>query len=816
MQNRHSQLGSMIRLGLVSCAVALSEASLAAHAQLVTSVLPSARTVTVVTGQRSYATAFMTVINGGSFQANNCIVALPGDAPVGLDFQTTDFATNALTGTLNAPFDLAPGAAQSLLISFRASRSARLIAAPVVSCDGGMFSPTMDGLTTLDLNFTTTPAADVIPIALALPDLDGVVRVATADGLGIMVTAAVNIGAESTLRVRPVGRMRAASGFEAGLLICETNASGICINPPAPWLSLTFFKDEPRTFNVYVVGADNQTGVPFDPAGNRVRLEFTTTGGTIVGLTSAAALVPANSAPRIRWIEAARLLTQTSFGGQIEEQRNLLNTSPSAWLDAQFAQAFGETHWDYVNRKGPPGCTVCESTGRNAFMESFWRQAQLAPDQLRRRTAFALSQIFVADDSEGEFAVASYLDTLERHAFGNYRDLLREVSRHPLMGHYLSHIGNQKADAATGRVPDENYAREVMQLFSIGLWELNIDGTRRLDSNGQPIPTYDQDDILNMARVFTGMSWGGADTTDNRWFGRTINGISSRRWDLPMQYYDRYHAPEEKVILKRLTIPAGTGGQATFDLAVDVLFNHPNVGPFISEQLIQRFVTSNPSRAYVRRVAEVFNDNGSGVRGDMKAVLRAVLLDAEARSIPPDDNVGGKLREPVMRFAQWLRTYGGRAESGLHRITGLENPATALGQAPFKSPSVFNFYRPDYAPPGALSEAGVRAPEFQITHETSVAGYANFMYNVINSGYSSGTNRILGQYSTELSLAHTPRLLVDFVARRLGVSHLSQATGDEVLAMVESYSMFDTSGPQRRVVAAIMGLMHSPDYLIER
>lgn len=786
------------------------------HAQIVSAVLPNARTTTVVSGERSYLTVFMTVINGGGAPLTGCYAALPGDSSVGLDYQTTDPATNALTGTLNTPFNLAPGAAQSLLLSFRASRSVRVLAAPVVACDGGAVTPTMDGLTTVDLNFSSSPQADIIPIALALPDLDGVVRLASSDGVGLMVTAAVNIGAESTLRVRPVGRMRAASGFEAGLLICETDPSGTCVSSPEPWLSVTFARDVPRTFNVYVLGADTLAGVPFDPAGNRVRLEFSTSNGTLVGLTSAAASVPENPAPNVRWIEAARLLTQATFGGEHAEQRALLEADPAVWLDAQLAQPLGETHWDYVTRRGPPGCSVCESTGRNAFMESFWRQADLAPDQLRRRFAFALSQILVIDDSEGEFAVASYLDMLERHAFGNYRDLLRDVSLHPAMGKYLSHMANQKADPVTGRVPDENFAREAMQLFSIGLWELNLDGSRRLDQSGQPIPTYDQDDILNMARVFTGMSWGGADTSQARWNGFQINGVSSQRWDLPMQFYERYHAPEAKVILKRLTIPAGTPGPETLEQAIDVLFNHPNVGPFIGEQLIQRLVTSNPSRGYVERVARAFNDNGSGVRGDMKSVLRAILLDPEARTIPPNVDAAGKLREPVMRFSQWLRAYGGLAASGLHRITGLENTTTALGQAPFKSPSVFNFYRPDYQPPGAIAAAGLRAPEFQITHETSVTGYANFMFSTINSGYGSGSNKIFGQYGVELGLAHTPRLLVDYVARRLGIAYLAPQTREDVLSMVESYSMFDTSGPQRRVVAAILGLMQSPDYLIER
>jgi uncharacterized protein (DUF1800 family) len=278
-------------------------------------------------------------------------------------------------------------------------------------------------------------------------------------------------------------------------------------------------------------------------------------------------------------------------------------------------------------RNGPPGCTVCDSAYINAVMESFWLQAVRGPDQLRQRTVFALSQIFVVSNVNSSIdsevgAHASYLDMLARNAFGNFRTLLEEVATHPAMGHYLSHFRNEREDEASGRIPDENFAREVMQLFTIGLWELNQDGSRRRDPAGEFIPTYAQDDVSGLARVFTGWSWGGPDRSVARWHG----WVGGRNWQEQMGNYPDFHSPSEKRFLG-VTIPAGTSGEESLRIALDRLFNHPNVGPFIGRQMIQRFVTSNPSPAYIARVAAAFNDNGQGVRGDMRAVLRAVLLD---------------------------------------------------------------------------------------------------------------------------------------------------------------------------------------------
>jgi uncharacterized protein (DUF1800 family) len=793
-----------------------------AQAQLVASVLPSARTILLEQNTRGYATVFATVINGGSTPLTGCQAVLPGDPGVRLDYQTTNPTSNALIGAANTPFELAPGAAQSLVLSFSSIRTFRGPVGPIVACNGGATSPSVEGLTTVNLAFVDQAAPDIIPIALTTSG-DGVIRVPESDGRNVMVLAAVNIGAASRVVVRPVGRLRTSSGFSASLLICETNASGVCLEPPLPFIEAEFLPNTPRTFTVFVEGVSGPE-VAFDPASNRVSVEFLYDwDGKLTGRTGAAVIVPPSQFGQDVISARSRLLSQATFGLNFEDVKAAARMTPAQWVEQQLNTPIADTHWSYVTRGGPPGCNPCDAQYINAIMESFWLGASRGEDQLRKRVAFALSQIMVISEvgntlDTQTLAFASYLDTLEAHSFGNFRDLLGEVARHPAMAHYLSHMRNERADPVTGRLPDENFAREILQLFSIGLWELNLDGSRRLDAQNQPIPTYDQTDILNMARVFTGMSWGGPDTSENRWNGWPIDGQETVAWNWPLQFYPQFHAPEPKAILKRRTIPANTPGPESFDIALDVIFNHPNVGPFISEQLIQRLVTSNPSRAYVQRVATRFNDNGSGVRGDMKAVIRAILLDDEARIPPtgPDAFRYGKLREPMLRFSQWIRGFDAKASNQRYQIWNLENPVDGLGQNPFRAPSVFNWFRPDYVPPGAMAAANLRAPEFNLIHETTVTGYSNFIRSVVNWGFGWGEGQIAPDYSVELGLAHTPAALADYLATKLGIGGLSASTREKIIEAVDSIGYFDWSGPERRTVTAIYMMMTSPDFLVQR
>ena len=485
-----------------------------------------------------------------------------------------------------------------------------------------------------------------------------------------------------------------------------------------------------------------------------------------------------------------------------------------AWVTQQFATPPMDTHWAYVmERKGPIGCTVCNAQYINATMESFWTQAVRGPDQLRQRTVLALSELFVVSTVNSPVDIhadahASYLDMLSRNAFGNFRTLLEQVSTHPTMAHYLSHMRNQKEDPTTGRIPDENYAREVMQLFSIGLWQLNADGTRKLDGSGRPIPTYGQDDVMGLAKVFTGWSWNGPDKSGSRW-----EGWIGKNWKDQLQNYPDHHSQSEKRFLGTV-VPAGTSGEQSMKVAMDTLFNHPNVGPFIGSQLIKRFVTSNPSPAYVGRVSAAFNNNGGGVRGDMKAVLRAVLLDPEARSAAQlADPNWGKLREPLVRFGNWMRAFNASAANGYYSIWNLEDPVSSIGQNPLRAPSVFNWFRPGYAPPGEILRKGLVAPEFQITHETTTTGYANFVTHTVERGHGWNSSAIKANYAPEVALANNPAALMDRLNLLLTAGRMSTTTRQTIL---DAVTAMPATKPEARVHTAVALTMLSPDFIVQK
>ncbi len=513
--------------------------------------------------------------------------------------------------------------------------------------------------------------------------------------------------------------------------------------------------------------------------------------------------------------EAARFLTQATFGAKPDEIDFVSRIGPRAWVETQFNTQSMDSHWNYsMVRFGPPNCMVCEASYINAVMESFWLQAIQGPDQLRQRTAFALSQIFVVSNVNSQIdsvvgAHASYLDMLSRNAFGNFRTLLENVSTHPAMGQYLSHFRNEKEDPATGKLPDENFAREIMQLFTIGLWELNLDGSRRLDGDGNPIPTYQQSDVSGLAKVFTGWSWSCATIVHSCWAG-----WDGQPWSQQMRNYPDHHSSSEKRFLNVL-IPANTSGEESLRIALDALFYHPNVGPFIGHQLIQRFVTSNPSPAYVRRVASAFNDNGQRVRGDMRAVLRAVLLDNEAIQISFSQNRNaGKLREPILRFSVWMRAFDVKNNFSTYPIWNLEDSVSSIGQNPLRAPSVFNWYRPDYSPPGDVMARNLVAPEFQISHETTVTGYVNFITYVIERGFSPGHyNSLLPDYSHEISLAGNPDALLDRLNLLLTYGQLSTSTREIVREAIVSIPANQATS---RVHTAIALIMVSPDFLVQR
>lgn len=530
--------------------------------------------------------------------------------------------------------------------------------------------------------------------------------------------------------------------------------------------------------------------------------------------------------------QAARFLIQSTYGANAAEIAKVKQLGYAGWLEQQFATPRMDTHLGYIQRQGPIGCNPCSSRYINAAMETFWLQAVKGPDQLRQRLTFALSEIFVISalnsGLENERAHASYQDMLAANAFGNFRTLMQHVATHPAMGTYLSHIRNEKEDALTGRQPDENFAREVMQLFTIGLHQLNIDGTVKLDAKGQPIATYTRFDVEGMAKVFTGYSWGGADKTMNRFHGWPVNGQDSVRWDLQMQSYPQYHSLSEKRIVGGVIIPANTQADQTLKIALDTLFMHPNVGPFIGSQLIKRFVTSNPSKAYVTRVAQTFNDNGQGVRGDMKAVMRAVLLDAEARSATNLTVASwGKLREPIVRYANFMRAFNVSSTTGYYRIWNLEDPVRSIGQNPMRAPSVFNWFRPDYSPQGPVRQAGLLAPEFQIVHEGTATSWVNFIEEKSRRETSWGRandqqwgvdvrDYLAADLTQEVSLASNAAALFDRLNLLLAANQLSSATKTVIVNALNGINASSESGRRSRVSTAITLVMSSPEYLIQK
>lgn len=522
--------------------------------------------------------------------------------------------------------------------------------------------------------------------------------------------------------------------------------------------------------------------------------------------------------------EAARFLTQASFGATDASINTVRGDGYAEWIAEQMAMPVSGSHVAFMQaRRALPNAP---NPSVNEWYGSFWQQAATAPDQLRQRVKLALSEIFVvsvADPNVDELSAASFYDMLGANAFGNFRTLLEQVSLHPAMGVYLTWIANQKADLTTGRHPDQNYARESMQLMTIGLYQLNPDGAQKLDSAGHPISTYSASDIAGLADVLTGYSWYSPAPSTTTFLGgkKDPNAILK-----PMIPYPSFHATTAKSFLG-VTIAASTTPDPAGDLkiALDTLFNHPNVGPFIAKQLIERLVTSNPTPAYVGRVAAVFNDNGKGVRGDMSAVVTAILLDPEARdtaSALANPNYG-KLREPMVRMTNWMRAFNAQSASGGWLLTSTA-ANTSLDQAPLTSSSVFNFFRPGYSPPGTkLGGLGYVAPEFQIADEVSVAGYLNTMQTAIGSGVGSNHD-ITTPYATEVGIASNAGALVDRMNLLLLNGQMSSTLRTRIVDAVNGVAIPGGTATPAQINAALLNraklaafmTMASAEYLAQR
>jgi uncharacterized protein (DUF1800 family) len=511
-------------------------------------------------------------------------------------------------------------------------------------------------------------------------------------------------------------------------------------------------------------------------------------------------------------------MVQASFGAKSVEEIEALRVEGFAhWLWNQFKTPV-TLHTAYLDSQ-----LVREASNKatdEMSYEAVWQQWLSGADQLRGRVSFALGQIMVISNIAPDlrpYAMSSYMDVLNRNAFGNYRTLLKEVTLHPAMGYYLNLVESEKDDLARGIHPNENYAREVLQLFSIGLVELNIDGTAKVGADGKPIPTYGEVEVKGFAKAFSGWTFASQNPANPNQFHNADQNLDSN-WTTPLRAFPSLHSAEPKKLLGNVTLAAGQSPEKDMDDALDSIFNHANVGPFIGRELIQRLVGSNPSRAYVQRVAEAFNNNGAGVRGDLKMVVATILLDPEARATAATQAANyGKQREPVIRFATFLRALGATSINGINDIHYLDSADNGLGQSPLLAPSVFNFFSPNFRQPGPVAKAGLYSPEFQITTETSVVGSLNFFSNFFNNGgYGNGDSRLTINLAPLQALAATPAVLVDRIDALFFAYQMGATTRARMLQMLGAMSGTSTDQLKRRVKAALIVTAISPDFVIQK
>jgi len=544
----------------------------------------------------------------------------------------------------------------------------------------------------------------------------------------------------------------------------------------------------------------------------------------------------ANENDRITPEKSARFLIASTFGPTSESIAELAELGYSEWYIQQLnlpMRSIVESSWtDFETRNG-------NATEYKVALSEFMENAILGEDQLRMRAAYALSQVFVisvenevvAIDGEG---AARYMDILQEGSFGNFRELLEEVTYSPMMAEYLTYAGNQKADPEMGSEPDENYAREIMQLFTIGLYELNQDATLKRGSNGEAIETYSNEDITELAKVFTGLWWDGLP------FGRDYRNRTQNAQISRMVMHQDRHSEGSKTFLGH-TIPYTGDGDESISAALDVLFEHPNVAPFISHQLIQRFTTSNPSPAYIERVANSFDAGmfelpsgaivGDGRRGDLSAVWAAILFDEDyLNSKGGNESSMSKIREPFLRFTHWARmanipSVDMVVDGDVYDLLLFDMAAPGrLGQRPFTAPSVFNFYDPAFTVPGSrLEVAGLVSPEMQITTNSAIVSYADYMRSAINrdagDGWQRGEYGAIGTYSEEVTLAENTTALVNHLDLVLTAGTMGKDTRFRIGNAIESIELTDVNRSEKlrdRVQLAILFAVVSPEFLVQR
>lgn len=553
------------------------------------------------------------------------------------------------------------------------------------------------------------------------------------------------------------------------------------------------------------------------------------------------------------YTDGIRLLTQATFGPTQDSIDHFVSLGgANAWLDEQFAMPL-HRQLPAMRLLTPKMCMDgMVDLGGDEYTDTYngygrrhiwWDRVLNDEDQLRQRVALSLSQILVVSDvgqlGDYQFGMTDYWDTLLAHSFGNYRDLLEAVTLHPMMGEWLSSIRNRKAVPAENIHPDENYAREILQLFSIGLHQLHLDGTLKKDANGLPIPTYGQAEVKEFARVFTGLIYhydNPAFRDQWRWRGPWSGAITTH----PMVPLEEIHDTGEKILLDGQSIAAGGDTLGDISAAIDIIFNHPNVAPFVSRQLIQRMVTSNPTPAYVERVARVFNNNGSGERGDLKAVVTAILLDPEARRTHSPAESFGKLREPLLRFSHLWRAFGlpkkthrgliwdevpKACESGdqgtyqIYMVWWLSSFLRDTGQDILGAPSVFNFYQPRFSPSGPVASAGLVAPEFQIASENWLTGISSAMNWQVRASRWEDVDTYrwsILDLRDEAPWGASPEFLLKRLNLLLLNGQMTVAEHSALKAHLDNVSNNSNADSADVLRDAILLLINSPNYLIQK
>jgi uncharacterized protein (DUF1800 family) len=518
--------------------------------------------------------------------------------------------------------------------------------------------------------------------------------------------------------------------------------------------------------------------------------------------------------------DATRLLEQGTFGPTAADVQHVQQVGASVWIDEQLAlPATGYQGFSYVTHAPPANCvadgnpssaaTLCSRSNYSLFevQRRFFVNALTGPDQLRQRVAWALSQIFVVSGTEiyEAYGMAAYQNMLLNDAFGNYRQLLEDVTLSPVMGRYLDMVNNDIPDPAKGTTPNENYAREVMQLFSIGVQMLNADGTAQLDGQGQPIPTYGQAVVESFASLFTGWTFPPLPGTASQ-FGNAVN------YQAAMVSFPAHHSTDAKSLLPGCSLPAGQTPEQDLKGGLDCIFQHPNVGPFISRRLIQHLVTSNPTPAYVSRVAAVFANDGNGVRGNLAAVVTSILLDAEARGDAPSVAGAGHYREPALFITTLLRALGGQSD-GVY----LRAASAGMSQNVFIPPTVFNYYPPGFTLPGTQT----LAPEFFIANAATALNRANFVNRLIFGGGAAPDSTVTGATGTTLDLtllanSADATTLINNLSAALLHGSLSGAAASTIAVAAQTSAPTATSAGLGQAQIAAYLVATSPQFQVER